>query len=43
MAHGKKVIMSGKTIRFRTDNPRHVNAIPYSRSKNKVDYRDYEN
>jgi len=31
---------NGKTTKFSTEKPRHVNAIPYKRKK--VDYRDYE-
>ena len=36
------LLHSGKTIRFKTDNPRHKDAIPYKREKHKVDYRDYD-
>ena len=42
MAHGKQ-FMTGKTVRFKTDNPRHADATPYKRSKYKIDYRDYDN
>lgn len=40
MCHGK--YQSNKTIRYKTDKPKHVNAKPYVRQKNK-DYSDYEN
>lgn len=41
-----KSIRSGKTIRFKTDSPRHANAIPYKRIKHNIkveDFDDYEN
>lgn len=42
MAH-RDVYATGKTIRFKTDKPRHTNATPYKRPKHKIDYRDYDN
>jgi len=33
---------SGKTIRFKVENPKHANAVPYQRSKQKIDFRNYE-
>lgn len=42
MAHGK-TSTTGKTVRFKTDNPRHANVTPYKRPKYKIDYRDYDN
>lgn len=31
--HGQ--IKSGKTIRYKTDSPRHADAIPYKRTKSR--------
>ena len=37
MCHGQ--IKGSKTIRYKSDNPRHINAIPYSRKdKHKENY-----
>jgi hypothetical protein len=41
MAHG--TYNTGKTIRFKTDNPRHKNAVPYNRNeKHKENYALYK-
>ena len=33
---------TGKTVRFKSDNPRHKDAIPYKRSvKHKMSTKDY--
>lgn len=41
MCHGIK--KTNKDIRFKTDTPRHKNAIPYKRLvKHKKDFRYYE-
>lgn len=40
MCHGSK--KSSKTIRFKTENPKHANVIPYKKPKHKQDYRNYE-
>lgn len=39
MCHGQ--YKTGKMIRFKSSNPKHANAQPYKRAKNK-DFRDYE-
>lgn len=37
MCHGQ--VKSSKTIRYKTDNPRHGNAVPYKRTdKHKSNY-----
>lgn len=43
MAHGQ--IKSSKTIRYKTDNPRHADAVPYKRAaKHKRDlFTEYRN
>ena len=34
---------TGKTVRHKTDNPKHVNAIPYKRAeKHKMSVKDYQ-
>ena len=34
---------TGKTIRYKTDNPKHANAVPYKRAeKHKMSYKDYQ-
>jgi hypothetical protein len=40
MCHGSKS-NSGKTIKYKSDEMRHKDAIPYSRSKSKKDFQDY--
>lgn len=37
MCHGDKY--KGKTVRYKADKPKHADAIPYKRSKNKKDFR----
>lgn len=39
--HGR--INNGKTIRFKSDKPRHENAIPYKRDKYKYKYAEENN
>jgi len=39
--HGQ--IRSGKTIRFKSDDPHHKNAIPYKREKYKYKYAEENN
>ena len=34
---------TGKTVRFKTDNPKHKDAVPYKRAeKHKTSYKDYQ-
>lgn len=34
---------TGKTVRYKTDNPKHANAVPYKRAeKHKMSYKDYQ-
>jgi hypothetical protein len=39
MCHGDK--NNGKTVRYKTDNPKHKDAVPYKRLKKK-NLREYE-
>lgn len=42
MAHGRYAF-TGKTIRFKTNAPRHENATPYTRKeKHKSSYEEYK-
>lgn len=41
MCHGSKV-KNGKTIGYKASKPKHANAQPYSRSKYKQDFLNYE-
>lgn len=38
----KKDKFHGKTVKFKTENPRHKDAIPYKKEKHKINYRDYK-
>lgn len=34
---------TGKTVRYKTDNPKHANAVPYKRAeKHKMSAKDYQ-
>lgn len=34
---------TGKTVRYKTDKPKHVNAVPYKRAeKHKMSAKDYQ-
>ena len=33
---------SGKTVRFKSDDSKHANAVPYNRAKSKKDFREYD-
>lgn len=40
MCHGK--YKTSKTVRFKTEKPKHKNAIPYNRTKSKKNFDDYD-
>lgn len=42
MCHGGKY-PTGKTVRYKTAEPRHKNAVPYKRAeKHKTSYKDFQ-
>lgn len=41
MCHGNKY-KTGKTVKYKTEESRHKNAIPYNRSKSKQNFQDCE-